>query len=529
MICSRANTSIKNVLIGGLGVMLAGLFLPDPLVAAPGKGERPDAVARTREDAEFRVTMIDPEGKPIPEQQIARFHARDLSDEPIYTQLVRHDGMVTVAFPGRTFQISAMLRVPDFGEVVVYADGKGKGYSKAGTIDFATEAAATRLLRVRDAIKRAKRDGLRPLEQWERKLDQAAKLPPYKSLAISLAAGEELTLQRARDRIARLNSPRKDFLFGCNSFGFPGRGPLYQERFKEIFNVGTTHFYLSSNAPTEKTRNFARTDAETNWLLANGMAVRPCPAFYMAASVTPQWLKDRPYSEIRKIAHDLVKETVTRYKGKTEFCEIMNEAHDYSNALRLAPEELTALAKVTSEAAREGDPAVKRIINSCHLWGEYAASRLDSRKRVKRSPYRYLKDCIDSGVGFEIVGLQLYYPEYDLFEIDRMFDRFATLGKPILVTEMGCQSAPGIDPHAQRKSATKGWHGPWTETMQADWVEGIYTIGYSKTQVMGVCWWDLADAVSFWPYGGMLRGDCSPKPAFDRLKSLQKKWGVGKD
>lgn len=97
-------------------------------------------------------------------------------------------------------------------------------------------------------------------------------------------------------------------------------------------------------------------------------------------------------------------------------------------------------------------------------------------------------------------------------------------GKPIHITEMGCSSAPGLDPNAQRKRATAGWHGPWTEEMQADWVEGIYTICYSKPYIQAVEWWDLADAVSFWPYGGLLRGDLSPKPVYLRLKARIAEW-----
>ncbi|MDI6828312.1 MAG: endo-1,4-beta-xylanase, partial [Armatimonadota bacterium] len=312
--------------------------------------------------------------------------------------------------------------------------------------------------------------------------------------------------------------------FGCNSFGHPARGPEYDRRFKEIFNFGIAHLYLSHYAPAETVRNFDRTDVEVEWLLSMGMGIKLCPPFYLASSVTPEWLKNKTYSQIRRAAHELVKEVCARYAGRVQFCEIVNEAHDYSNSLRLKPEELTNLAKVCSKAAREGDPNVQRIINCCHLWGEYAAKPAKLGP-PKRSPYAYLRDCIKYGVEFEIVGLQMYYPEYDLFEIDRLLDRYAKLGKPIHITEMGCSSAPGIDPNGQRKKASAGWHGDWTEDMQADWVEAIYTLCYSKPYIKAICWWDLADAVSFWPYGGLLRADCSPKPAYIRLKALLEKWG----
>ena len=483
------------------------------------------ALGATDESQKLRFKFLDTAGKAIPADRIQRFHCRDMTDEPIPARVVEHDGYVTVVLPGQRFQVCAMLDVPGFGEVAVYADGNGKGYTQSGMLDFVEEAAVTRRLRVQSALKQAEADGVRMSEGFYQRLQTADKESDYKSLAVTLKAGEDLAVARARYRIAKWKGvPRKGFIFGCNAFGYPLRGPIYQARFREVFNLGITNVYLSHYAPTETTRNYERTDNETNWLLSNGVAVKPCPPFYMAGGVTPEWLKNRPYSEVKVIAHDLVKEVAARYKDKTRFCEIMNEAHDYSNSLRLTPDEMTDLAGVTSKAAREGDPKVMRIINSCHLWGEYAGTPTKDGK-YRRSPYAYLRDCIRADVEFEIVGLQMYYPEYDLFEIDRLLDKFAKLGKPIQITEMGCSSAPGIDPNAQRKRASEGWHGPWTEKMQADWVEGIYTIAYSKPYVEGVSWWDLADAVSFWPYGGLLRGDCSPKPAYLRLKKLILQWG----
>lgn len=481
--------------------------------------------AQTDESQKLHLKLLDISGKAIPAAEVGRFHCRDMVDEPLPARTYVHDGYATVVLPEKPFEVCALIQVPEFGQVVVYADNRGKGYRRPGTVDFIAEAAATRLMRVKDALKQSEAEGLRMPPEFYDSLRTADKETPYKSLAISLRLGEELVVERARHRIAGYKGiPRKGFIFGCNAFGYPLRGPVYQKRFTEMFNLGITNVYLSHFAPSETTRDFTRTDNETNWLQSQGLAVKPCPPFYMASGVTPEWLKTKQYPEVKKIAHDLVKEVVARYKGETQFCEIMNEAHDYSNSLRLTPEQMTDLAGVTSKAAREGDPHVRRIINSCHLWGEYAADPTSDGK-YRRSPYAYLRDCIKSGVDFDIVGLQMYYPDYDLFEIDRLLEKFSKLGKPIQLTEMGCSSAPGIDPNAQRKKASAEWHGPWTEEKQADWVEGIYTIAYSKSYVEGVSWWDLADAVSFWPYGGLLRGDCSPKPAYWRLRTLMRTWG----
>lgn len=510
----NGSDGLIRIAVGMLGGIL---FTPGP--AAYGQASAPADESRV-----LRVLFRTEDGKPIPRSQIRELHCRSMDDEPLVARIPLADGRARVFLPDQPAQLSALIEVPGFGEITVYADGNGRGYTRAGTIDFIQEAAATRLLRVRELLRTAEGEGLR-LPGFAEKLAAAERLSAHQSLARTLAAGEELTLALARRRIARLKGPRRGFLIGCNAFGHPARGPEYDRRYRELFNYGTLNLYLSRYAPEPDRRDYSRTDAELAWLQSMGMAAKPCPPLYFASGVTPAWLKEKPWEEVRTICYDLMLEVARRYAGKVVAHEIVNEAHDFSNGLRLTPDQLTELAAIASKACKEGDPRALRIINSCHLWGEYA-SRPTKDGKLRRSPLQYLKDCIAAGVEFEVVGLQMYYPEYDLLEIDRMLERYAKLGKTIHITEMGCASAPGIDPNAQRKKAAAGWHGPWTEEMQADWVEGVYTIFYSKPYITAVSWWDLADAVSFWPYGGLLRGDCSPKPAYERLLGLVKAWGL---
>lgn len=472
----------------------------------------------------LKIIFTDPQGKPIPKFDLNRFCCRDLNDEPLTSKVTITDGEASIEMPTQPMQVSVMLKVPGFGEVAVYADNMGRGYTKPATIDFVSDAAYTRHHRVScRLLAEIVAGGVSMPDSFREKLASAGKAPPYDSLAVTLALGEELTMASARHRIAQLKGPRKGFLFGCDSFGYPARGPLYQQRYKELFNYGTTNLYLTHYAPSETQRDYSRTDAETNWLLSMGMTAKTCPPFYLAGGVLPAWLKQKPWSEGRKFCHDLVMETTKRYAGKCAFCEITNEA-TMSNGLGLSTAEILDMTEIASKAAREGDPNVGRIINSAHLWGDFAA-RPDKLGRPRLSPYAYVRECIKAKIPFEIVGLQMYYPEYDLFEIDRMLDRYAALGKQIHITEMGCSSAPGVDPNAQRKAFSAGWHGPWTEDMQADWVVSVYTLFYSKPYIQAISWWDLADAVSFWPYGGMCRGDLSPKPAYTRLQNLLAGWG----
>lgn len=505
----RATARVWKALLAALMVVPA-----TPLAAAQAPGP-----------AVLRLVFSGSNGRPLPKATIKELCCRDLSDEPVVAKITVRNGSADVELPAMPAQVSVLIPTPGFGEVVLYADNRGKGYSRAARLDFVREAADTRQIRVNRAIQAAKAEGVRLPPDLDSILRSAQTATPHARLAALLKMGEEVTNLRARHRISRLKTPRKGFLLGCNVFGHPARGPEYDRRFVELCNYGTANLYLTHFAPTPETRDYSRADAEIEWLLGSGLKAKTCPPLYFARSVTPEWMKGRPYAETRATSRDIISKTCKHFAGRVQVCEIVNEAHDMSNALELTPEQLVDIARAASEAAREGDPAIRRIINCAHLWGDYAA-RPDRNGRTRRSPYRYLQDCISAGVNFEIVGLQMYYPEYDLLEIDRMLDRYARLGRPIHITEMGCASTPGIDPQAQRKKAAAGWHGPWTEEMQADWVQSVYTLFYSKPYIEAVSWWDLADAVSFWPYGGLLRGDLSPKPSYERLLALRREWGL---
>ena len=180
------------------------------------------------------------------------------------------------------------------------------------------------------------------------------------------------------------------------------------------------------------------------------------------------------------------------------------------------------------KAARDGSSVVRRQMNHCCMWGEYAKRRNADGSR-RWTPYRFVKDCFDNGIDYEVIGLQLYYPQNDIFEIDRMLERFAVFNKPCHITECATASQDGLDPGSMRARVyAPGWHGPWSPTMQADWMEQVYTLLYSKPHFECAGWWDFTDAKGrFWPFGGMLDEKNQPKESFHRLKKLQQQWGTG--
>ena len=484
----------------------------------------------------LRVLLHGVDGAPLDAAKVETMIARELAGDPLPQDIHHVEGESHVTLAAEPLQLGCQLAVPGFGQVSCYADNDEKGYHKGGTIEFVVEAARTRLGRVRQRLEQdgqaAKGDA-----EFERHLGVAARPIPeqpgperiaaaYESLAHGLHAGERLVLLSARRRIARLPKPRKEFLFGGLTSG-RDRSPEFASRFAAVFNFGTLSWYQWQKEQVESAQiDYGRMDESLQWCLERHIVPKGFGYAYLTKGAMPEWLRSYPFEKLLSVYKRVIAQTMRRYAGRLPYAEIINEAHDKaSHSLNHA--QILELTHEACRSAREGSPEVKRQINNCCLWAEYANTRNNDGSR-RWTPFRYLADCVKSKVEFERIGLQLYYPEQDLFEIERMLDRFRVFQRPLHISEISCNSAPGLDAASMRPNdLVPGWHGPWTETMQADWLEAIYTLCYSKPEFEAVGWWDLADyGGHFWPNGGLLHKDFSPKESYLRLLTLKQSWGL---
>ncbi|MBA4147807.1 MAG: endo-1,4-beta-xylanase [Verrucomicrobia bacterium] len=487
-----------------------------------------------------RVLLREADGAPLEKERVTTLHARDLPNDPLPQTIIGAEGRVRIALAQEALQVSARLKVPGFGEVYCYADNGGKGFTQVKNVEFVVDAAETRLRRVREAALELK--GLRITDDavFQKHLEQASRPIPtttgaaqtaaaYEALSHGLHAGEQLTMLAAQQRIAKFSVPRKDFLFGCLGSGWQ-RGGEWEKRFVEAFNFATVSWYTWKNEQPQSERiDYWRQDQSLQWALDRKIVPKGFGYVYMSNGAMAEWFRTWTWDRVLPEYKRIVEETTRRYHGRMPYVEVINEAHDKANIFRFSQTQVLELTREACDAARRGSATIKRQINHCCMWAEYA-KRPNTDGTRRWSPFRYLTDCVKSGVEFETIGLQLYYPQHDLFEIERMLHRFTAFKRPIHITEISCNSAEGLDPASMRpNSLVPPWHGPWTETLQADWMEAIYTLCYSKPEFQAIGWWDLSDSGGhFWPHGGLLRGDFTPKESYHRLLKLQKQWGVSK-
>ncbi|NLW51618.1 MAG: 1,4-beta-xylanase [Candidatus Brocadiaceae bacterium] len=500
----------------------------------------------------FEVVVFASDGKPAPYTPQNLIMVLDMDFMPAFEHrpmiIVSGYGLVRLPAPDGPFAVCMPLAVDGFGHVYLYADNEGRGYAAdevAGRrLNLSVEFATSRLAAVRRAETEYRKEGTVPSADYRDRVHRAAVLLDrmrneeddpvaearlaMASLAESMHAGEMLVLEHARARIAA-RPARSDFLFGCNGFRYPRGEAQYAQRFAALFNYVTAPFYRRGTEPTEGLRDFSNAEAIAAWGAREGLRVKGHPLLWLHHAGTPDWLMGRSHDEVLATHLDYVRDAVARFRGRIDYWDIINEAHSWNNIHCWPYEQLVDITRRAAETVAEVNPDALRVVNCCFTWSEYVATGWGSDYKFDepmRSTMQYCRDVLDAGVPFEAIGLQMYEPPRDMFEINRHIDMFCRLGKRVHITELGISSSP--EPIVRRKQVYVPnemlWHGrPWSEAEQADWIEAFYTLCYSKPEVDAVTWWDFADPC-FLPHGGMLTEDLQPKESYGRLKALIDGW-----
>ena len=496
-----------------------------------------------------RCKLLNKDGELYDEKKMGRFYICDLQLSPFRIDPQFSPGEIVFIPEIKPFRISLPVEVPGFGEVFLYADNLGKGYTaksleETGVLFLNYEFAADRLATVKRIAEECKKAGLTLSSGTQKRIDSSGKFLiqakasgkdekaaakwAMESLRESLYAGEMAVIERAEHAIEKRGS-RPGFLFGCNSFRFRDADSPYSKAFTSLFNFATLPFYHGSIEKVKGQPDYSRVDVQLKALQNTNIIYKGHPLIFLTPGVTPDWAKNKTPGEIIDICLKYIRTTIQKYRGRIHIWDVVNEAHvqpdmDYGKEEMIkgyTKENAVELSCAAAKAARETDPTCFRVINSTGTWTDYYMGR--NPAPWQQSVYDYLKM-----LGSD-VGLQYYHSGRDLLEFERNIESFSGFNKPIHITELQIPSSSSEVKGADWWGGGVGgsrfpWHGSeFTETIQADWVEGIYKILYSKPYIDAITWWDLSDP-AFVPHGGMLNSDMSPKESYNRLKSLLDKW-----
>ncbi len=313
------------------------------------------------------------------------------------------------------------------------------------------------------------------------------------------------------------------FLFGCNLFlwnkaGSDADNQLYNDQFAALFNFATLPFYWPAYERTQGQPEHDSREAAARWCDAHGIMAKGHPLAWNYSD--PSWLPEDPAAAY-KLQLQRIDEIVGRFRGLIDVWDVVNEPTHYErDEFRRRAPRMTAmwdhagrteLILDSLKAARHANRDATLLVNDYRTDPAFAS---------------LLQSLCDQSGGkppFDAIGIQSHQHSgvWSNQQIWETCERFARFGLPLHFTETTIISGP-----KSRERAARGQ--PWLttpegEAQQADEVERFYTMVFSHPATQALTWWDFADR-NAWQGApaGFLRQDLSPKPAYDRLKSLIK-------
>jgi len=545
---------LKTTAVSGIGAMtFAGDIFPTTLILT---GKRTSPVTAQGElifQPHFVQTGMGP-------HLLDWAYASDDNWDAFYSNITASKDGVKISDTGgvQKFGIDVRWNVEGFGYIYITADNGGEYYQlpasrKTHVLNLNFELAKSRVLRNQRRLKSLQENGCKPskevaglhdisdsyFQDASKKQHDARKCGEFSQTALYYAmwAGEKMELEKAEFDIQK-RGYRPDFFIGCDARGYFQMDPdLFWERFTPAFNYATITHYLKSGSyqdfePEEGNKQFDLRTVLFNELRDRNITVEGRPLFWFYHSTTPDWLHNKSFDQVLKYVEDHTRKVVGHYGDGMYAWEIVNEFHDWANEIQVTPEQAVQITKLACEVAKDTAPKVHRLINNCCPYAEYVQLKKWGERDAcyrQRTPFQFMRDLIDAEVDFTITGQQMYFPYRDLSDTILLIERLERFGRPVQLTEVGASSGPNRDSVVTDRLGFPTepyiWHRPWDEELQADWLEGLYTLAYSKPWIEAVNWYDFVDPYAFIKTGSLLRSpQGEKKAAYERLMKMLARW-----
>lgn len=337
----------------------------------------------------------------------------------------------------------------------------------------------------------------------------------------------------------------RDFLFGALPNIPHGGEDFMQMLYDDGITFATAGVLWKDIEPTDDAYSWYAPDTWFGVPLLDdmGFTLTGHSLVYFLDRIMPEYLMDLNGDDLLAEVEEHTAMVTGHYKKVMDEWILINEAHTYQASRGLSRADITAVTRKVYDTVRSTAPGVPTMVNAAPDWfGQSVITELllpDHDDFFTLPPKRYFEDLYQS-VPFDTIGQQMYnggcvtlfadhgmgdvgvMPVYDLAELRRQLSSLAELGLPFHLSEV---SIPSSMPSA---CAGMGyWRAPWSETVQADYLEAFYTLVFGFEPLISLTYWDLLDNGSFVNGGGLFHDDLTPKPAYERLRSLLAQWRTG--
>lgn len=336
-----------------------------------------------------------------------------------------------------------------------------------------------------------------------------------------------------------VNQKSHEFKFGANLFMLDEleteeKNEAYKKYFADTFNMATLPFYWDATEPEKGHTRYDKNSVKLYRRPPIDLCIEFCekhgiePREHGLAyeHFFPEWLYNASVFELKKAYENRCKEISERYKDKIRTIEVTNEMEEENG--RTAFYDEPDFVEWCFKCAEKYFPANQLVINDWTVlpWGD--------KCRVTDKYYSYIEANILKGARIDAIGMQyhMFYKLEDEYQSTRPFynpeklynhmDLYSKFGKPLQVTEVTIPAYSNSEED---------------EALQAEIVEKLYSIWFSHPNMEQIMYWNLVDGYAAYApqgdmtagenyyYGGLIRFDMTPKPAYNVLKNLiHKKW-----
>lgn len=350
----------------------------------------------------------------------------------------------------------------------------------------------------------------------------------------------------------KLTHKKHECKFGANLFMLDELETLekndqYKKLFADVFTMATLPFYWDSTEPNRGHLRYSKNsspmyrrppiDLCIEFCEQNGIEPREHALAY--DHFFPQWIWGEDTETVKNELERRYQEISSRYAHKIHTIEVTNEMNWEEGRTGFYAD--PSFIKWCFDTADTYFPNNQLVVNDglSECW-------LD-RGRTTDKYYAYIENTLLKGSRIDAIGMQFHaWTSGDMIETEyartnkmlynpeailKRLDLYASFGKPLQITEITL-SAAGPEPE--------------NELIQAELLEGLYSTWFAHPNVEQIIYWNLVDGYAYVAsddpevigrsqgdmtngenrfYGGLLRFDMSPKPAYYALKDLiQKKW-----
>ncbi|MBN1812306.1 MAG: endo-1,4-beta-xylanase [Anaerolineae bacterium] len=320
------------------------------------------------------------------------------------------------------------------------------------------------------------------------------------------------------------------FLFGCT--GFVGlllandmlegaervQAEQCNEKLLDLFNFITLPFYWGRFEPERGQPHTRQLINAARWFVDRGCLVKGHPLCWH--TVTADWLLDMSNADIIQAQVARIQREVADFAGLIDAWDVINEVvimpifDKVDNGITRIAQELGrfGIIRTMFDAARSTNPGATLLLNDFDVSTAYEI---------------LIEGCLEVGIQIDAIGIQSHMHQgyWGVEKTLEILECYAKFDLPIHFTENTLVSGRLMPPEIVDLNDYQVDEWPTTpegEARQAREVVQHYKTLLSHPAVEAITWWGLSDGGWLNAPSGLVRRDCSSKPAYEALLGLVK-------